>query len=78
MAIHLPHETVLSSGSEGEFTKQLLAYSVPVRCIDSDENQTPSPHHWVLVVTSDSEVMPSLIFTHGLRLNTEIYIKLLE
>ena len=34
-------------GSDSELTEQFLACSVPTRCNDIDENQTPSLRHGV-------------------------------
>ena len=41
-------------GSDDELWEELLACSVPTKCIDSDENQTPSPHH--------GNIIPPIIF----------------
>ena len=55
-----------------EIIEQPLSCSVPTRCIDIDENQTLSPHHWVWrALSSDSDVMSSSIFSNGFRLDTE-------
>ena len=34
-------------GSDSEFTEYQMAWSVPTRCIDIDENKASSPHHGV-------------------------------
>ena len=57
-------------GPDGELTEIPLACSVPTRCTNINENQTPSLHHNV--------VMPLFIFPYGLRLNMEANIKYLE
>ena len=64
-------------GSNGELMKQLLACSIPIRCSDR-ENQRSSVR--VLgVVSSDGNIMPPFISSHGLRFNTnKVYIKCLE
>ena len=47
--------------------------------IHIDKKKTPSPYHGIWGgFTSDDEVMPTLIFPHGLRHNTEAYIKWLK
>ena len=34
-------------GSDEEFAEQLLTCSVPARCTNTNEKQTPSPHYGV-------------------------------
>ena len=43
----LSDEKIFLLGSDSELTEQALVYSVPTRCTDIDENQTPSLHHRV-------------------------------
>ena len=55
-----------------------MACSLLIRCLASDEYQTPTPRYGVGVETSDGTVTPPFIFKHDLRLNTEAYIKYFE
>ena len=56
----------------GKFTQEILVCSVPTKCTDSDENESPIPYH------SNGDVLPRLISRLGLKPNTEAYIKCLR
>ena len=50
----------------------------PHWCTDSDVTKHPVNIMVFGMVTSNGDVMPPFFFAHGLRLNTEAYIKCLE
>ena len=64
-------------GADGEFTEQPLACFIPTRCTESNENQTPSSHHSVRVITSNGNMLP-FTFPLGLKFNMKTYIKCLK
>ena len=61
-------------GSDGVHKEQLLAFSIPTRYTNCDQNQAPIYIKMFRLVTDDADLMLPYLFIHGLWLNMKAYI----